>query len=713
MRVGARFFSVLVFLFCTGTFFSESAVSLCDRAIKKQNEGDYYSAVELYRESVLKNPQYALAWYNLSYCTYLLGEYELSLVYIDEALKFSSSLTEAKNLKGMILLCLGKVTEASAIFSDVLKTYPNNVDARFGLAQVDLLGGNLGAAENRYLDALKMDATNRKTLLSLALVSAESGNQEAAERYINMALEYHSGEAGVHYLASYLAARRGEYSIAERRARSAVQINSSFDRAYELLSEILYAQGRYKDTCDLCDFRIGRNRNLTSAWYLKGLSLSCLGETERAVAAWQTGLSIDPQDEIMRLGMEQLVKSGVPLEDKRRPSWASFHIKKAYEAKVNLDSEAERYEYQRALSLNPEDLETRRNFALLLERDNLHELYLHQLKFIKENSKENKKEEVQVQKNENTPVSKKSSFEMELEDTIEAIESLLEDNLSSSWGTDPFYLDKTRWKIGIYYLANPASVVHSDSAGIIAKAVRDVFEGVSVASVKLETEPVDSYSGAFSLARKNGTDYFLILSADETERSFLLEAQMYSTRTGTKTTDFNIYRTGNDKIAKSLRRLRSGVLSVLPIKGRVLQIKGNRVLVDLGKSDGAVKDAVFDVVRKGSIRTNDSGPGIFYPSETLIGTFKAEKVDEEISEGTFTKKGFYNVLNAADEVVLVSVPEGKEEAQNGANETRPMADADGEPATQESRLAEREAVKESLKEQRRESTLINMIRSVF
>jgi len=56
MRAGGKFLSAVFFLLFTASVFAESAVSLFDRAMKKQQEGNYYTAVELYRESVLKNP---------------------------------------------------------------------------------------------------------------------------------------------------------------------------------------------------------------------------------------------------------------------------------------------------------------------------------------------------------------------------------------------------------------------------------------------------------------------------------------------------------------------------------------------------------------------------------------------------------------------------------------------------------------------------------
>ncbi len=695
---------------------SKNAVSLYTEAYSAQQVGDYYGAVESYREALQVNPQYGDAWYNLAVCVYNLGEYDLAVEYADNALRYSRRTSEIQNLKGMALISLGRLDEARDVFNDILAKYPNDIDARFGLAELKLYTGSLSSAEKLYLDALKRDNRNRKALLSLALISSEEGKDELAEQYVNQAIEYHNGDPEVYYLASYLATKRGKLSEAERLIRSAIQINANYDRAYELLSNILYEQKRYNEVMDLCDYRISRNRNLTGAWYLKGLSQKRLGDSEGAITTFSTALLIDPYDEVMRFALEQLARATLSVEDSRRPKWASFHINKAKEFKRNFDGPSERYEYQKALSVDPLNGTARQAFADMLERDGFYELYLQQLKFIREN--ETTTTVTAVQKDENTPQTtvQRTARQIKNDDTIEALESMMSDNLAHKWSVDPFYLDKTRWNIGIYYVHSGVQIRHADVEEIISQAAGDIFDGVPSTVVNVQTVAVSGYGDAYHQARTSGRDYFIILSANETERSFSLDAQVYSGRTGTKTTDMHIYRTGNDRFAKALRRLRQAVLDILPIRGVVLGNATNTLLVDLGKSDGVVQGAVFDVVKQGKIKTVDTGTGVVYNSSDTLGSFTVTTANEEISEGEYKKKGFYDVLNVGDEIVLVKLPEDtKDESAEGnlATDTKPAANAKGEPATQAAESAERESLQESLKVQTQESPLITMIRSIL
>lgn len=691
-----------------------TAIELFADGQELQAHKQWFDAMDLYQEALSMNPQYGDAWYNMALCSYALGSYDLCVQYADNAAKYERNLSDIQNLKGMAMISLGKIDEAKNVFTAVLKKYPNNIDARFGLAELDLLDGRISVAEGRYLDALKRDSQNRKALLSLALVSSEMGKNEAAEQYVKQALSYYSGEAEVHYMASYLAAKNGDYKVAEQRARSAVQINGDLDKAYSLLAQILFAQKRYDEVIDICDFRIGRKRDCVGAWYLKGLSQQKLERYYDAIDTYQTGLTINPQDEVMRNALELLVGQVLTVEDPRRNSWAEYHSKKAAEFGRNFDGISERYEYQRALSVAPLNASIRQSFADMLERDGLYELYLQQLKFIKENAEVLDNGPV-IQRDENSPSRKRSREQIKNDDAIENYESIMRNNISARWKIDPFYLDKTRWNIGIYYTKKPVQLFHADLEEISALAARAAFSGVPSTAVDVETDPVASYGEAFRLARTQGRDYFVIMTAEETERTYSIDATIYSARTGTKTSEIHVYRTGNDCMAKSLQRFRAGVLDILPIRGKVLQNVQGTLLLDLGKNDGISVDSEFNIIRKGGIETNDEGPGIKYNKKDLLGTVKVTACDEEISEGKYRKNGFYDTLNVGDEIILVKNKDGdkKDKDGNAATDSRPAADSEGKAATEAAAAAEKEAIKESLKPVSRENDLIHLIREIL
>jgi hypothetical protein len=120
-------------------------------------------------------------------------------------------------------------------------------------------------------------------------------------------------------------------------------------------------------------------------------------------------------------------------------------------------------------------------------------------------------------------------------------------------------------------------------------------------------------------------------------------------------------------------------LEKLTVKGKILDRNGKLLLVDLGKSENVVKDSEFKILKKGSVKTADSGVGLIYKDSDVLGSLVITNAGEEISEAELTKHGFYDRVNINDEIILVSSPESK--VQNEANgnviDTVPQADEKG------------------------------------
>ncbi len=660
--VAVLFVSVLVCALCAAEQ-SKSASQLFNEGVQAQDDEDWYTASQNFLEAVQANPSYGDAWLHLAQCTYQLGQYDLALQYLDTAERYERGNTALQNLRGVCFIALGRLSDARNTFNAVLKAMPNDVDSRFGLAELELMNGRISGAEGQFLEALKRDPANRKALLSLAFVSAELGKNSAAQNYMNQAMRFYSGEAEVHYLGAGLAAMNGNLAEAERQARTAVEINGSYDRAYELLASVLYSEGKYDDAIDICDFRIGRDRNAANAWYLKGLAQQRLNKASEAVSTWAAGLSIEPLDEVMRAALELQVNKSVPLEDSRRVSWAAYHIKNAKEYAKRYDSTGESYEYQRALKMYPASGEARLAYAGMLEMHGLHELYLEQLKFLQQDKAAGATTDAPAGTAAAKGTTVQDAAAVKLTDTIEAYDSLLQDTLAKKWGVQPFYLDKTRWNIGIYYNEGTVQFVHEDNAMITAQAAADMFSGVAVTSVSSQASPVSGFGDAYRKAHSAGEDYFVILSLDEGSRDLTLNGTMYSGRTGTKMKEMSFYGTGNNRYTNVLRRFRSAVLANLPIRGKILDRSGNDLLIDVGRSEMIKNGAVFNIVRKGSMWTADTEVGLTYRNSDILGTLTITDTGEEVSQGVLEKNSFYDRINTDDEVVLLSMPK---EATQGA-----------------------------------------------
>ncbi|GMO49445.1 MAG: tetratricopeptide repeat protein [Treponemataceae bacterium] len=651
MTKRTRFFSCVL---CGLTLVSlpasaQTAIELYNQGIEQLETNDFFAASDSFHEAVRLNPVYGDAWFSLARATFEMGEYNLALQYLDTAQKYAQGKTDIQNLKGFIYIALGKLTDAEAVFRDVLARYPNDVVSRFGLAELNIFYGRVSNAESLYIDALKRDAANRRALLSLALVSRELGKTAAAEQYIQQALRYHSGDAEVHYLAAYLSALAGNLAEAERRALTAVQLQPNYDKAYEILALIYFREKRYQEALDVCDFRIGRNRSLISAWYLKALCLQNLGRNDEAVEVYDGALAIDPADEVMRSALELLAREYLGDKDPRRKKYAAYHLAKAEEARKAYLASNALYEYQQALRIDPlnTDAVTRYAKALLDGGYPLRYLLWADERIVG-----------------------KTQIPVSLQDSIEGYKSIYSDTLGKAWNIDPFNLDKSRWKVMFFYSADGVQLIHEEAEKIAAHTAANLFLSNSLVNVTVSENGYGKGPGAFAAAfkeaRERGQDFFAVTSFEENERELAFSATIYSARTGTESGKIRVFRTGNDRLASALRGFATEFLSKLSPRGKIIARTGNTVLIDMGKTDGVAQDSSFTIVKNGKLSAADTGFALKYSQDDVLGTVKVTKVDEEVSEGVISGTGFYDRVNAGDELVPFSADAPQEYAAGTA-----------------------------------------------
>ena len=625
-----RFLPVFFILFIGSYMSYADPVSLYETGKKYQDREDWYHAIENYQSALQENPSYNLAFQGLAECFYALGEYEQALVNVTTAETFRKNDPSLMDLHAFILIGLGKIDESAQLFRQVLGIWPNDINARFGLAEIEISAGRIQSAADAYLDALKRNPQNRKALLSLALVNKELGNTAVAREYIQKALQYHGDDPEVFYYAAYLSAQDGQTGEAEKRVRSALSLRPDYDEAQELLASVLYTEGRYTEVLTICNDRISADRNSPSAWYMRTLVLEKQGQYEAALKSAKAGLDISPDDEILRTLAENILIREFSFEDSRRSDWAKWHADRGtVYAQKNLSEQA-LYEYRRVLKINPYDVDSRQVYAKLFLTRGYPLQYLEQLEFIQSLGKST----------------------IAVNDAVESYQKLLATSVSSRWKIDSLYLDKGHTRIGIFYQQDSKNVLHPDSCRVTAAMFTEAFSNEPGFSVKLYDTAVASYSEAFRASREAGDDYFALIRFNENDRDMEIKLDMYVSRTGSKADSFTVFRTGNDRYANAIRRLLGVVSAAMPVRGVLLSRYQAQACIDLGKIDGIQKDQKFNVIRQNTIAVSNEGIGLTYDKDNILGTFIVTTVGEEVSEGKLERNGFFDRMNIGDTVIL-------------------------------------------------------------
>lgn len=637
----ARLAAALAF-FCAAACFSQSggagggALELYRAGRAAQDEGDWYSAAESYQEALRLNRSFFDARLALAQCFYELSEYERALSCALEAEALRPDSADVLTLRGFILIGLRRLSEAQAVFEQVLRKWPNNVDARFGLGELDVAAGRVSAAEGQYMEALHRSPQNRKALLSLAMICQEEGKSAAASSFIAQALEHYGDGAQTLYIAGVFEANAGNYERADRYLRSALEIEPGHAGALETLSSVLYYSGRFREMSDVADRMIALDRKNPVAWYAKALALSRLGRNGEAIQAARLGLATGAEDEMLRFFAEDLVLETLPLEDAARADWASARFSSA--ASYSRQHMAARAisEYRRGLRLNPYDTAARRQYASLLLAAGFYSRYLEEMRF------------VQSMGDASTQVS----------DAVENYSSLLRDSIPARWGIDPLYVDKAHIPVGVYYIDSKSNLLHPGAERIAASAFAEELSSYGRFAVSAAPGFSRSYSDAFRASREAGEDFFVLLSFKEGEGELAMGADIFVSRTGAEAASFSVSRTGNGMFASAARRLAESAAASFPVFGRILAREQNRVAIGLGKSDGVAAGSSLLVVPDGGLTFASEGTALSYPDTAVSGRVEVSSAESDLSEGTFARAGFFDRMRAGDFVVLVPQEDG-------------------------------------------------------
>ena len=607
----------------------QSAVDSYRLGSQAESVGDYYQAIDYYKAALAANLSYLGPMVGLAESFFYLEQYDEASRWVDKARAYAGNDANLTVLAGRIELGQGDVKSARALFQNVLASQPNNLEARFGMAEADVADGRTTQAYSEYTQSLTLAPESTKALLSLATLSDQMGDQAAATHYFELALGSHSDDPEVELRAADWYARHGNLTAAEQRAKIAFSLQSS-DLAEVLLGSIYLQTNRAQDAVTTLKDVVGRSRSNTLAWYGLGLAYAKQPDVAKAFSSYDTALSIRPDDEVSRIAEESLALDALKMDDTQRKGLAVFHVKAGSDLETRGFLEQALTEYRRALVIDPTSTDARVGYARVFLTQGFPAKYTNELEVL-------------------TKLGVKDTF---VTDEVEAYQSRLAGSLSNAWGVDQFALERLRYTIPVYTIPAADNVVHFLSTDLLTRYFQDLltrYDSVSVPSGPLS---VGGVNAAFDSARGASADYFLVLAVAETDRDISATGDLYLASTGERVASYAAYRTGNDKVRDSFLKIASQLAAALPPRGTLLQRKFDQGLVDLGTLQGIKKGDSLVVLRHGSVGLDAQAPGLSYAEADVVGTFTVTDVDEGVAAGTLARKGYFDYMNPGDQVIM-------------------------------------------------------------
>lgn len=470
------------------------------------------------------------------------------------------------------------------------------------------------------------------------------------------ALKSYTEDPTVHYTAARYFFEKKDYTNAISHLNTALLLKENYYEASQLLGNIYILTGNYSKAEEAIrpNLQATDNDYLFAAKYTLGVVYKKELKYQEALHSFNEALRIRPGDELVKMAAENFCLKYPEETKSERLRYSQLHQLegKKFEELNQLDKAL--FEYRRSLQLDMFSRKSRLGFA------NIYKLNSFPIKYLME---------LLILKNEN-------QVNEEISDNIAVYKELLYNSLAQRWvhRLDPFFgqeenknnkedpyfdqysINKSTFSLAAFSLTDKNQLVHLDGDEELTTYFIALLEYFDIYKQPQHSPMADSFDSAFRQARDLSSDYFLILRYDEQQRYLDLFASLYLTRTGTFIKDWHIYRTGNNRMQEALLMLAQKVRAEFPLKGSILAKDLNKGVINLGRREGIKKDDRFLIIEKGKLQLSAQKIDFNYRDDDILGEFSVTEADENLAEGIIKPKGFFDLINPEDEVIVLPQP---------------------------------------------------------
>ena len=641
---------LIIFLFFSILTGYTDAVEYYEQGVTAQMSDDFFRAIELYKTSLNINPNYLKPLVGLARCFYYVEQYDEALNHIITARVYDRNNSELKILEADIRISLGELDEASELLTNVLEYEPNNLNARLSLAQLNLADGKKRNAALQFLESLRISPYNVHALLNLALLYEDLGEYDISETYLDLALVNYTDDPVVYYTAGRYYYKIKDYNNAVDHLNTALTLRSAYNDAKQLLSDIYIIRGNATGAITLLREILNskNDEEVHNAWYSLGLAYKNLNNYEESLWSFYQAFQIRIDDEVSRIVAENFALENLMETLSWRKEYALYHFERGERFERNNQLDKALPEYRRSLRLNPDSKVARLSFAYVYRLLGFPIKYLMELLVL---------------------TNYYQYTDTYILDDIEIFERYLYDSIAEKWADlinpfrdkneifDQYSIDKNTYSLAFFTENSKNNMIHLKADNELTEYFKDLFFQYNNFEVEDTIIGVNDFNEAFSAARNVGSDYFIILSFDESSRTFSVKGDIYLARSGAHLDYIRIYKTGNNRVSEALIRLSRRIIDLFPVKGTIIVREYDNGIVNLGRMQGIEEDDRFLIIKNGRVELNMSSIELEYNEQDILGEFIITEADENLSLGRIEPKNFFDQINQGDELILINSTE--------------------------------------------------------
>ena len=288
----------------------------------------YSTVADRYMYSAMLGPALALAWglahirqrWLAGACVVLLGVLGIRSAWQahywhDTAALFEHELTVhpesfvAYTTLGMVMAEHNRLPEAIHYYTEAIRLWPRNSQARYNLGNALRRQGKLQEAMQQYLEVLRLQPNSADAHNGLGVALADQGRLAEAISHYTAALQLAPADPQVHYNLGNALNTQGKLHEALQQYTAALHFQPTFAKAHHNLAATLADEGRLAEAIEHYTAALQLRPHYVMAHYHLGLALARQGRLAEAQQQCAEVLRLDPTHagarRLLRLTMSQ------------------------------------------------------------------------------------------------------------------------------------------------------------------------------------------------------------------------------------------------------------------------------------------------------------------------------------------------------------------------------------------------------------------------
>lgn len=599
----------LFFLSVPGLFVSnaENAISLNKKGWDAYNRTEYDRAILNFVNSLRINARYSDSLIGAGKSYYALGVYDKSLDMFLDALRLDSKSVDALNGTGMVLTDTGRFTEAIGYFEKSYAISGDNPDSQYGLAYVYYRMGRTVWAKRKAQNIFRSNPYHYQTLLLMADIKIDEGRLGEAREYVDKAIDskndlpagyikygdillknyLRTGDTGsiAGAVESYnraLSINPGNYEA--NRNMGMVFLMEASDMNSEKAAGGSFSNAAYNERCAAAINYLSKAAALTtnrSTIYSLSLAHELSGDKNRALEYMLQAYAKFPSDALLRGKIEDFLilndyKSAHPARVMLSSENIEFSRLKKRES-LHADS---MYYLRRALFLNPQNREVREQLISYYSILDYNELMIDEMK-------------TQLQ---HYP-------DYRTQDALNLAIIKRRNRLYSREGYAADYIPRNVPRVIVLNFDSAGKIIdHPDAGRVVARNISfaiQQFGRMRVVGIR-ERESVagDLKSGGDALLNSirklkdyrdekgEPIDFVVFGEVYEVDDYLHLKCRLMDINRGYIISEFEVSGRGRENLGLVSLKTASKLYETIPYSGRILKLKDDGIVVNLGLIDG-------------------------------------------------------------------------------------------------------------------------------